>query len=150
MTSAPPIRRRRRRSSPTEPTSWVYFAEVGPYIKVGFSRNPQRRVERLFSSATTPPEGTPRDRASRRLLKIVPGDLSDERAMHAALSDFCVDREWFLNEYAVRRFIDAVRPGRSYPKITRPNGPYMRPHLDVAPEVLEAVFGGPRLTRRRP
>lgn len=132
--------RRRRRPTLVEPRSWVYFAEVGPYIKVGYSTNPERRVERLFSSATTPPQGTPRDKASRRLLRAIPGDLSDEHAFHVSLANFRVEREWFLNEYVVRRFIDAVKPGGRYPVITRPGGRYVPPRLpDVSDEALDAM-----------
>jgi hypothetical protein len=84
----------------------VYFAQVGRYVKVGYSANPERRVANLFKSATR--YGIPRDldiRLPRHLLAAVPGHLNEERAAHAALDDFRVWGEWFLDEPEVRDYI---------------------------------------------
>lgn len=119
-------RRRRNRLAPPPPMSWVYFAQVGPYIKVGFSRNPEQRVRRLFSSATEPPPDTPRGIAHRRLLRTVPGDLSAERGAHTALDDFRVKTEWYLDEPEVRAFIETFESGQR-DRVVRPAGVYEPP-----------------------
>lgn len=105
----------------------VYFAQVGPYIKVGFSRNPERRVRRLFCSATEGPPGTPHDLASRRLIRHIDGSKTTERLIHDALADFRVQTEWFLDEPEVHDFIEHVEPATSYAHVERPAGPYERP-----------------------
>lgn len=105
----------------------VYFAQVGRYIKVGYSANPERRVRNLFKSTTR--YGAPRDidgKTPRKLLGHVPGELSEEHAAHAALADFRVMGEWFLDEPEVRDYIqrclaaDAVSEVHAF----RPAGPY--------------------------
>lgn len=84
----------------------VYFAQVGRYIKVGYSENPERRVRNLFKSETR--YGAPRDVTTdspRHLIAAVPGELADEFAAHRALDDFRVSGEWFLDEPEVRTYI---------------------------------------------
>lgn len=114
----------------------VYFAQVGPYIKVGYSTDPARRVRRMFKGATEGPLGVPRDLASRHLLRAIPGTKEDERRCHDALTDFCVTTEWFLDEPEVRAFVETVEPGH-YPNVTRPAGKYQEPTRE-SPELLEA------------
>lgn len=103
----------------------VYFAQVGPHIKIGFSRNPERRVRRLFASATRYdlPPGTPTDLASRHLIRYIDGDLGTERAVHVALEDFSLGNEWFADEPQVRDFIANVETATYYEPVPRPGGP---------------------------
>lgn len=127
----------------------IYFAQVGPYIKIGFSRNPERRVRRLFSSATPAPADCPRDLASRRLLRTIPGDLSVERAVHAAVDDFRVAGEFFLGEPEVYAFVTSVHPDAfPFAKIDRPAGKWEPPppseaDLEELDRILAAAFGRP-------
>ena len=109
----------------------VYFALVGDHIKIGHSDNPERRVRRLFSSATRygAPAETSTALADRVTLRVIPGDLGDERAVHEALRDFAVGNEWFANEPEVREYIADLTPG-NYPRLPRPDGPM--PHYDEA------------------
>lgn len=107
----------------------VYFARVGRYIKVGFSENPERRAARLFASATR--YGAPKDIGAgtpRELIGFVPGHLNEERTAHAALNDFRVTGEWFIDEPEVRDYIrrclaaDDVATSR----VVRPAGEFDR------------------------
>lgn len=107
----------------------VYFIQVGKYVKVGISENPERRCERLFSSSTqyAAPWDCPKERPARRLLGYVPGRLGDEFAAHQALSDFAVGCEFFIDEQPVRdymaRCIDAGRVLHEE-SIERADGPH--------------------------
>ena len=101
----------------------VYFAQVGHYVKVGYSANPERRVRRLFSSATNPPADAPRDLASRHLIRAIEGGYRDEQEIHRALSDFCVGSEWYVDEPEVRAFVATVERSDAYAKVERPVGP---------------------------
>jgi hypothetical protein len=91
----------------------VYFIQAGRYIKVGYSQNPERRFRRLFASATayTAPKDTPRNLASRRLLKTIGGDQNTEHLIHAALGDYCVSGEWYIDEPELREWIASASPG---------------------------------------
>lgn len=103
----------------------IYFAQVGPHIKIGFSVSPERRVRNLMASATRygRPDGTPTGRADRVLLKTIPGGLSTERAVHAALDDYAVGGEWFVDEPAVRAYIATVTANGPFEPLTREGGP---------------------------
>lgn len=105
----------------------VYFAQVGRYIKVGYSENPERRVRNLFKSSTR--YGAPKDIDSttpRTLLAAVPGGTSREGLAHLALDDFRVLGEWFLDEPEVRGYIAAcVTFDEVVPMcVSRPAGEY--------------------------
>lgn len=106
----------------------VYFAEVGRYIKIGYSQNAERRVLHLFASETRygAPKDAPTTRAGRRLLKVIDGNECTERAVHLALDDFRVMGEWFIDEPEVRAFMADVQTAKRYPQITRPAGPFDR------------------------
>lgn len=122
----------------------VYFARVGRYIKVGYSANPERRVANLFKSATR--YSAPRDidaATPRTLLGYVPGRLNEERTAHAALRDFRVQGEWFLDEPWARTYVDGcIATGAVHAcYMSRPDGEYFRdedPVLMPSPEEREA------------
>lgn len=103
----------------------VYFAQVGPHIKIGYSTNPERRVARMFSSTTrySAPTGTPTGRAHRHLIRAIDGDLGTERLIHLALDDFRIGEEWFVDEPEVQRFIATAKTAKRYAKVRRPAGP---------------------------
>lgn len=119
----------------------VYFAEVGPYIKIGFSRNPERRVRNLFASTTrySAPADTPMDLASRRLIRAIKGDKGTEFQIHRALEDFNVGTEWFANEPELREWIDAAEYAEEYEPLRRAGGPIRRPNVLGDPEVSELM-----------
>lgn len=88
----------------------VYFIRAGGYFKIGASRDPQRRCDRLHLSGTryTFPVGVSLDPADRELYRAVDGWKSEEGQIHLALDDFAVGLEWFLDEPPVREFIDSL------------------------------------------
>lgn len=104
----------------------VYFIAVGPYIKVGYSRNPEQRCVNLFSGNThyVAPWDAPRDRAARMLLGDVAGTLADEGRAHDALRDYSTGAEFFLDEPPVRDFIArCLAAGRVLvERVHRPDG----------------------------
>lgn len=116
---------------------WVYFIRVGHYIKVGYSRDPQRRMENLFSSSTR--YSRPCDlsvHAKRELLGTIPGDKSDERRVHMALWNFAVGCEWFVDEPPVRDYM--ARGVVSHKRLPRAGGPVGLPSSPI-PEWLDDV-----------
>lgn len=119
----------------------VYFAQVGGYIKVGSSDDPERRVRRLFSSETRycKPDDCPTDAGSRRLLLTIPGSLNVEWSCHRALDDFRVVGEFFIDEPGVRDFMERAALGDLSP-VERPGGPIADMAGNVGhPEVAEAL-----------
>ena len=71
---------------------WVYFAQVdgGELIKIGTSREPERRMDKLGTEVR-------RMGIGRRamLLAIIPGGVGVERWMHARFADRHIVGEWF-------------------------------------------------------
>lgn len=118
----------------------VYFVKVGDHIKIGFSRNPERRIRNLFASATryAAPAGTPTTLADREVLGIIPGSTATERLIHAALDDFAVGAEWFVDEPEVRELIERAELLDTFPVVTRPAGPVDYYH-DVEGELFAAA-----------
>ncbi len=107
----------------------VYFAQVGRYIKVGYSDNPERRVRNLFASTTRygRPHDCPLEPDARHLIRYVGGSKTTERLVQEALVDFCVGLEWFIDEPAVRDFIANVKGNRrTYKRLHRAEGPHER------------------------
>ena len=122
----------------------VYFIQAGRYVKVGFSDNPERRCRRLFASNTrySCPADVPLDLASRRLLKVIDGDKDTEARIHAALDQFCVGTEWFIDEPELRAFVDAVQPAHAYEPVVRPAGPFDHTHEYDLSDALSRIFAG--------
>lgn len=97
----------------------VYFVECTGRIKVGFSRNPKRRMSDLATSAPGP----------LTLIATIDGTFQLERAIHKQISAHRVSREWFDDCAVVREtisdliargpaaigFVDAPRPAVSHP-----------------------------------
>lgn len=125
----------------------VYFARVGQYIKVGHSANPERRVRRLFASETRygAPDDCPTGLEHRELLATLPGHTTQEATAHAALDDFRVAGEFFVDEPEVRSYLArSVSAGHVLAeRVMRPAGPV---HESTAadgldPAVLSRIFG---------
>lgn len=135
----------------------VYFAQVGPYIKIGYSANPERRVRNLMASGTryTAPADTPLDEGSRRLIRYIDGELATEQAIHVALQDFTLGLEWYVDEPEVRDFIATAEPSLTYPRLRRQGGPvvdWLDPwrgltaaEVEHAKHVIDNLFAGTSL-----
>lgn len=123
----------------------VYFARVGQYVKVGYSENPERRVRRLFASETRygAPTDCPTGLAHRELLATLPGDTGPESVAHAALDDFRVVGEFFVDEPQVRDYLArCVRAGQVLAEVvTRADGPAYVPAPDETdPAIMGSFF----------
>lgn len=100
----------------------VYFAQVGRYIKVGYSENPERRVRRLWKSETRYSRPADCPTSPPLLLATIPGGRNEEFICHRALGDYAVGCEFFLDEPGVRMFIAAAAEG-ALDRVVRPSGP---------------------------
>jgi hypothetical protein len=107
----------------------VYFIACGGFIKVGYSKNAERRFHNLFQSSSrySAPRAAYEARDTRELLRFIEGDKSTEFAIHNALGDFYAGCEWFVDEPALREWIAKVRPddrpaARRYAKLKRGGG----------------------------
>src|SRR5690348_9636952 len=88
----------------------VYFAQAGPYTKVGYSTNPFARSETITRSGTRP-DDLP-FAADARLIGWIPGDTQREMSMLVRFADRRVAGEWFVIEEAeVRELIWADPAG---------------------------------------
>lgn len=111
----------------------VYFITCGPFIKVGYFAEPERRVANLFRSGSryTAPAASYAVRGNQVLLRAIDGDKNTEAAVHRALEDFAAGCEWFVDEPAVRDFIATAGHDRDhYRKVRRDGGPVELPHAE--------------------
>lgn len=66
-------------------TGFVYFLRCGEFVKVGYSRQPKKRLATLQTA-------TPHD---VELLGRLPGTMAQERAVHRCLQHLHHRNEWF-------------------------------------------------------
>lgn len=115
----------------------VYFIRAGRYFKIGFSEEPGRRFAGLHqgSARYTFPADAPLALAERELYRVIEGSRSREAAIHLALGDFSVGLEWFLDEPALRVFIDSLSSDEPrvnrVAKVARPGGHCAAEYLAV-------------------
>ena len=76
--------------------SYVYFLQTGCYIKIGVAVDIRRRHSDIQGNNPLPV----------RLVHYVPGNASDERAMHRRFDRLRHDREWFLLASELVEFLD--------------------------------------------
>lgn len=77
----------------------VYFATSGPYLKIGFSADPLRRIATVTTAGTRPsdlPRATDAD-----LIGWIPGDREAEATWHRHFAADHVAGEWFYLERRV-------------------------------------------------
>lgn len=103
----------------------VYFIACGGFIKVGFSENPERRAVRLFSSTSrySAPRAAYEARGGQALLGYIEGDKTTEARLHAALDDYSVGCEWFIDEPELRDYLASLTDADEFAPITRTAGP---------------------------
>ncbi len=85
---------------PLNETGFIYFiqSEDTRKIKIGYSVNPTDRVKTLQTGHSCP----------LRLLKIIPGDMKFERALHRKFFKFRVQGEWFEPHPDIIEYISKV------------------------------------------
>lgn len=89
-------------------TGYVYFARFDPgFVKIGYSADPVRRVGSLATSGNTifPAEV---NRASGRLVKVIPGNRETERGLHERFSSHRDVGEFFVDCDPLSSFIESL------------------------------------------
>ena len=77
---------------------YFFITEDYKYLKVGYSKNPQKRLQKLQT-------GSP---LLLKILKVIPGSYESEAFFHQLLSPSKVHGEWFtLDEHSLE-IINAV------------------------------------------
>lgn len=71
----------------------VYFAQAGPFVKIGYSADPVARSTTVTTNGTRPAD-LPRG-ASAKLLGWLPGGRHEEAALHRLFAADHVAGEWF-------------------------------------------------------
>lgn len=79
---------------------FVYVAQIGKHIKIGFSRDVAKRVKAFETSAT-----------SVEVLLAVPGDMRLEKLIHGLLSEIKIRNELFHQDWRITEFVRHVEQG---------------------------------------
>ncbi len=79
---------------------WVYFvrAKLSGYIKIGFTRVPNKRIGTIMTDCPEPVE----------LIGKIAGSLADERALHARFADHRLNGEWFRPAPELIEYVEAL------------------------------------------
>ena len=83
------------RSLQAAPENIYFISDEDGYIKIGFARNVQSRLETLQTAS----------RQELRVIATMPGSLSDEKSLHHKFSKDHVRGEWFRPSQELRQFI---------------------------------------------
>src|SRR5262249_45238273 len=100
----PMQRRRRQRRHRAEEV--VYFVRAGDAIKIGVTRDVERRLRALATGSAVPLE----------LLATLPGGRSLEKKLHERFRRFHVRGEWFRADEVLLRYIREQAAGGPAPK----------------------------------
>ena len=76
------------KKAPKPPESWVYFIRAGDHIKIGWARDPKKRIDKFRTGCPFAIE----------LIGVVRGGEDDERAIHDAFRPLRARGEWFRAE----------------------------------------------------
>ncbi len=135
--------------------SYVYFAHIGDYVKVGHSKDPDGRMEwlRRPGGRTAKPRFTLDGRhfiTSREPLHHLRAvEVRDargaERQAHAALSDFDELGEWFVAEPAVLAWVREQRAGHDFTLLPRDGGEWERPQNSIEVAEMESLYRSLRI-----
>lgn len=78
---------------------WVYFIRAGDAVKIGHSRDPQKRLKQLSTGSAEPLE----------LWHRLPGDKQVERDLHKQFADERLNGEWFRVSDRIQEYVEAAR-----------------------------------------
>ena len=90
-------------------TGFVYAIESGDAVKIGWAKNPIRRLSELNV-------GSP---GTHRLLGFVEASRAQEKELHSIFSRFRIRGEWFEKRGAVVAFISSLPKYEPAPRIIR-------------------------------
>jgi T5orf172 domain-containing protein len=123
----------------------IYAARLGRYIKIGYSRNPEKRILAIRKTTRRPNHlagGRP------DLVKVAPGDIFLEYWIHTALRAHSVAGEWYLDTPALREFLATLDQS---PAALRAAAKTLGVHWSTARCVADTAFPwqAPRARRER-
>jgi Fe2+ or Zn2+ uptake regulation protein len=89
------------------PKNYVYFIknESGKMVKIGYSKNPEKRLKML--ERTLP--------MSLELVYFMPGSELREKRLHEKFSKYRIKGEWFIFSDEIKQYIEKVKDHISYP-----------------------------------
>lgn len=89
------------------PVGPVYFFRCGPYIKIGYSVQPERRLGQIrWGDGTKMPAGV--DKESTVLLKTEPGGRGREYELHQQFKHLHHWGEWFTEAPELTEYIESL------------------------------------------
>lgn len=98
-------------ASRTPPPKFVYYAQLGGYIKIGSSHDPPTRVKQIHNQGMWWPADLPR--VPPRLVVTEPGSRLLELERHRQFAEFRVVGEWFRINVPLLTHMAAIREKRS-------------------------------------
>ena len=111
-------------------TGYIYAIECNARIKIGFSEDPARRLNKIASDAPFPCE----------LLGYWPGTVADELSVHDKFKSVRLHGEWFAATVDLMEFIAAVSVQKAPPS---------KQHKLAAPPVgAEDIENWPAIIKR--
>lgn len=80
--------------------AYIYFVEAigAGRIKIGFSANPEKRIRGLTTSSAH----------ELKTLKVIEGELAQERAIHRQFAHLRTHLEWFQDAPELREYIESL------------------------------------------
>lgn len=88
-------RRKIDKSLQLAPENIYFISDEDGYIKIGFARNVQSRLETLQTAS----------RQELRVVATIPGSLSDEKSLHHKFAKDHVRGEWFRPSHELKQYI---------------------------------------------
>lgn len=87
--------------------TFIYFVEAGNYIKIGYSRDPIRRLSQIQGGKNVKaPAGLDTSRA--RILAVEQGSQGEESLLHKRFAEYRVDGEWFAKNERLTHYIKSI------------------------------------------
>lgn len=123
-------------STDNDRNGYVYFVMGGDRIKIGFSRDPYRRVAAMQTSSAEP----------LYLLGVQPGKLSDEKWLHNRFEKLWIHGEWFDYTGDLASYINMVLCtelpswGDPFPSEGK-RGEKLKPADPLTPDEIVGLFG---------
>lgn len=85
------------------PKSFVYFARAGNKVKIGFAKDPRRRLAAFRAGSSS----------KVKIYYVTPGGRKEEADLHRLFAEYRVNGEWFLYSQAIRDWIAKDEAARS-------------------------------------
>lgn len=78
----------------------IYFIldKANDYVKIGYSHDPSKRLKQLQTGNST----------SLEMLVVIPGMITEERALHETFREYRVRGEWYRYEGMLVVYIDSL------------------------------------------